>query len=56
MTAAKNEITHDYLEMKKEYKQKGEKLPDDWLKKKVISVCNKRDIPEYTTKISLSTI
>ena len=34
VTAAKNEITHDYLKMKKEHKEKGEKLPDGWLKKK----------------------
>ena len=56
VTAAKNEITHDYLATKNEYKQKGEKLPDGWLKKKVISVCTKRGIPEYAPKISLSTI
>ena len=56
VTAAKNEITHDYLKMKKKHKEKGEKLPDGWLKKKVISVCNKRGIPEYARKISLSTI
>jgi len=56
VTAAKNEITQSYLEMKEKYKEKGEKLPDGWLKKEITRVCNIRGIPNYVPKISLNTI
>ena len=54
--AAENEITQNYLSTKREYKTKGEKLSDGWLRKQIVSVCNKRGIPEYVPNISLSTI
>ena len=54
--AAKNEITFEYHQEKQKHHDKGKKLPDGWLKNKISSVCKKRGIPEYASKISLSTI
>ena len=56
LMAAKNEITSDYHQEKQKHHTKGEKLPDGWLKNKISSVCQKRGIPDYASKISLSTI
>ncbi len=54
--AAKKETTSEYHQEKEKQLAKGEKLPDGWLKNKISSECNKRGIPEYASKISVSII
>ncbi len=53
--AAKNEIATLYLEEKKKYKNKGEKLPNNWLQNQIRTVCAKRGIPS-SISISEATI
>ena len=53
--AAKNEIASLYLEEKKKYKNKGEKLPNNRLQNQIRTVCEKRGIPS-SISISKATI
>ena len=56
IAAAKNEITQLYKDEKHRYNEMVQIFPAGWLKKTIISICNKRGIAEEAASISLSTI